>query len=314
MDDISVIMPAKNAAGTIETAMRSVLLQPHLLELIVIINGSTDDTADIVAGIGDERVRLLRAEGYIEAINAGYAAAHGVFVARCDADDVYVQDRLGWQHDWLEAHPDYIAISSGYRSANSSGVPVADLACDGIGRDVTEPLLNGRPVTHHCTWLTRLSAVQAIGGARTWFYTAHDLDMQFRLAEQGAIWHEPVSGYVYRLHDASHVHANPDELVSFYGRNARAFARQRRERGSDDLRDGHPPVFRPNIDQTGRRSAPRQVAGHSEAQAWRVFADGKSAQAIAILARSLKQTPFSARKWRDMASMLLKSAGRLPRG
>src|SRR5690606_10598745 len=91
---VSVIVPAFNAAGYIEDTCLSVLAQTYTaLELIVVDDGSTDATANIVAAIAesDRRVRLLRQQnsGVANARNAGIAAASGEFVAPLDADDIW---------------------------------------------------------------------------------------------------------------------------------------------------------------------------------------------------------------------------------
>lgn len=97
---VSVIMPAYNAAETIEKSIRSVLMQTHRnLELIVADDGSTDGTADVVEKIAaeDARVRLLRnAEnrGCYFVRNDALRASKGNYIAIQDADDLSLKDRL----------------------------------------------------------------------------------------------------------------------------------------------------------------------------------------------------------------------------
>ncbi len=89
----SIVVPAYNAAKTVESAVRSVIGQTEPnLEVIVIDDGSTDATAAIVEQIADPRVRLLRQEnrGLASARNAGMAAARGRYIALLDSDDLYL--------------------------------------------------------------------------------------------------------------------------------------------------------------------------------------------------------------------------------
>lgn len=97
---VSVIMPARNAAATIATAIRSVLAQRHrAIELIVVDDGSNDDTAEQAraAIAGDARGAILRqpAAGAYAARNRGLAAATGEFVTFNDADDWSHPERIG---------------------------------------------------------------------------------------------------------------------------------------------------------------------------------------------------------------------------
>ena len=96
---VSVIMPAWNAAATIGRSIDSVLSQDHAdLELVVVDDGSTDATAELVArrAATDARVRLLRQAnaGVAAARNAGMAAASGRYLAFLDSDDWWYPGKL----------------------------------------------------------------------------------------------------------------------------------------------------------------------------------------------------------------------------
>lgn len=87
---VSVIIPAYNAAPYIAEALRSVLAQTHgALDIIVVDDGSTDDTAAIAASLGDPRIRVVSQPngGVSAARNKGLDLAKGEFIAFHDADD-----------------------------------------------------------------------------------------------------------------------------------------------------------------------------------------------------------------------------------
>jgi len=112
---ITVLMPVYNGAAYIGEAIESILSQTFTdFELIVVNDGSTDDTAKIVASYSDKRIRLANQEngGVSAALNKGLKMASGKYIARFDADDVCYPDRLKIQYSFLVAHPDYVLVGS----------------------------------------------------------------------------------------------------------------------------------------------------------------------------------------------------------
>jgi glycosyltransferase involved in cell wall biosynthesis len=103
---ISVVMPVRNGAAYVADAVSSIQAQsyPHW-ELVVIDNESDDESAAIVGAIavGDPRVRLITGvpRGIAGALNAGVDVARGALIARMDADDLAVPERLAVQVDWM---------------------------------------------------------------------------------------------------------------------------------------------------------------------------------------------------------------------
>lgn len=310
MTDVSVIMPARNAATTVVEALNSLRDQAHLAEIILIDDGSTDDTAARAAALGDARIRILPGpqSGISAALNMGFLAARHPLVARCDADDLYLPDRLRTQVDWLSRHSDHVAVSGGFLSLDGQGRALARLAADGLAREVTGDLQAGRVLTHLCTWLIRREALLQSGGARPWFETAEDVDLQFRLAFLGPIWHLPEPVYGYRLHDGSITHGRRTAQLAFYDAAARSFAEDRARTGSDALERGCPPEV-PDFprDSSKMNASARQIAGHLVSQAWRDHAVGHRRAGLKLMLRAVAQDPRAAGNWKGLAVMLAKS-------
>ncbi|HLY69688.1 MAG TPA: glycosyltransferase family 2 protein [Puia sp.] len=112
---ISVLMPAYNASSYIGRAIESVLNQTFPdFELLIIDDGSTDNTADIVGSFTDERIVLIRQknQGIAMALNAGLRAARAEYIARFDADDVCYPNRLDMQYAFMVSHPDHVVVGS----------------------------------------------------------------------------------------------------------------------------------------------------------------------------------------------------------
>lgn len=304
---VSIVMPARNAEATIEESIYSVLANRLVSQLIIVDDKSSDRTPTIVSGMNDPRVEILLGEGngISAALNLGMAAAKCDFLARCDSDDFYPHDRIDRQHEWLLQNPDFIAISGGFRTITDAKKSIADLACEGQAREVTDQLLQGVPITHFCTWLTRRSAVQSVGGARNWFVTAEDLDLMFRLAGEGRVWHEPSVAYLYRLHDSSVTHSQPNSQRRFYEQSAKEFARLRSKGEPDPLMQGNPPIV-PQASEESGLSAKVQARNQLIGAAWSAHAAGHKIRGIRHLARGLVMQPLSLLLWRHLARIIMK--------
>jgi glycosyltransferase involved in cell wall biosynthesis len=110
---VSVIMPAFNVEAYISEAIHSVIRQtyPHW-ELIVVDDGSTDKTREIVDGYmrEDPRIRYIHQKnsGPAAARNRGIQASRGRYIAFLDSDDIWYLDKLEKQMDFLSSHPGYV--------------------------------------------------------------------------------------------------------------------------------------------------------------------------------------------------------------
>ena len=109
MPQVSVVIPAYNAAATLRQTLATVAEQTHAdLEIVVVDDGSTDDTASLARDAGDERLRVISVSngGVARARNHGIEEARGDFVAFLDADDLWRPAKLERQVEVLAAHPD----------------------------------------------------------------------------------------------------------------------------------------------------------------------------------------------------------------
>jgi glycosyltransferase involved in cell wall biosynthesis len=108
-------MPAFNAERYIGTAISSVLTQTFTdFELLIINDGSTDGTEMIIRSFEDERIRLINQtnQGIAAALNMGLRNSNAAFIARFDADDICMPQRLMVQYDFLIKNPQYIIVGS----------------------------------------------------------------------------------------------------------------------------------------------------------------------------------------------------------
>jgi glycosyltransferase involved in cell wall biosynthesis len=120
--EVTVVVPTRGRSRLLALTLCGVMRQNDVdLEVVVVDDGSTDDTAAMVTGLGDGRVRLLRhdrSRGVSAARNTGIAAARGEWVAFCDDDDLWAPGKLALQ---LEA-----AARAGRHWAYAGDVEVDD--------------------------------------------------------------------------------------------------------------------------------------------------------------------------------------------
>lgn len=144
---VSIILPAFNAERYIAPAIESLLTQSFGdFELLVIDDGSTDKTPEVVAGISDSRLRYYRNQENLRlsaTLNRGLDLSVGNYIARMDADDLALPQRIALQVAYLDCHPDVDVVGTGMRKFD----------------DRQNGLLESRPVTdpHLLRWRQHFS-------------------------------------------------------------------------------------------------------------------------------------------------------------
>jgi glycosyltransferase involved in cell wall biosynthesis len=124
---LSVLLPVYNAADSVARAVESILGQSFVdFELIIVDDGSTDGSGDILRLFQDPRVRLSTWEnrGLAESLNEALRLARGELVARQDADDVSEPDRFRRQIDYLDLHPSVGLVGTNYVLVDEQGAEV----------------------------------------------------------------------------------------------------------------------------------------------------------------------------------------------
>ena len=181
---VSVLMAVFNGAPWVADAVRSVLTQTlGDLELVVVDDGSTDATRDVLGGVGDRRLRVERRthEGLTRALNHALRLARAPLVARLDADDIALPERLARQVAFLEAHPEIGLLGSAAREINGDGREVRVVRPPEDDAALRRALIRRNPMLHS-TVVMRRHLVEAVGGYDSHFVVAQDYDLWIRLA------------------------------------------------------------------------------------------------------------------------------------
>jgi GT2 family glycosyltransferase len=160
-------------------------------ELIVIDDGSIDRSAAIAEEFasGDDRVRVLRRphEGLAATLNAGIAAARSEYVARMDADDISVPDRLQKQVAYLDAHPACVAVGAWIEVVDEAGRHIGLKTFMTTHYEISAALLRCVSAIAHPSVVARRDVLRDAGGYDARRYPSEDLDLWFRLGERGEL-------------------------------------------------------------------------------------------------------------------------------
>jgi len=191
---ISVVIPTFNRARCVGDAIESVLAQTcRDYEVIVVNDGSTDDTSEVLAKFGD-RIGVVRQEnqGVSEARNTGIRAARGEWVAFLDSDDVWTPNRLQTNVAGITKHPEAVghlvdASIVGYQGGEFTLFTVRDCLKEFERAGFrAEPLLDVLDVQFFTsTWMLKRSAIEAAGLFRRDFRIYEDLELLSRVALEG---------------------------------------------------------------------------------------------------------------------------------
>ena len=306
--EISILMPMLNVEPYLDEAVRSVLRQKDVsLELIAIDDGCTDGSREVLARINDDRVRVIDGPraGIAQTVNAGLAAARGQWIARCDGDDCFADGRLSLQLNWLKQNPDFIAISGGFDTMTARSKLIRHMECGNSPVEMTDHLRDGHALTHLGTWLIRRTALEAVGGCRSFFRMAEDIDLQLRLGAIGRVWFDPHCAYKYRLHEKSITHTSATALRRFYQQSVFRFHDQRLTTGTDDLERGCPPVV-PDFENEHIDEAHHHTQRILIGAAWRHHESGKRGLAVRTALRACLTHPFNMEAWKNLGVMAIR--------
>jgi glycosyltransferase involved in cell wall biosynthesis len=204
---VSAIMCAYNTAPYIGEAVESLLAQtlPDW-ELIVVDDGSTDGTSDVLKQYVDPRVRTIRCErnsGRSIARNIAVEQARGRYIAICDSDDISVPTRFALQVAYLDAHPDVDVVSAQVAHFAGSSSPRVVVRFPLASSHIRERLARGRMGLAHGASMLRVESFRRYGGYCPDVLSAEDLELFCRMADGCAFASLPDALVAYR-------HALPD--------------------------------------------------------------------------------------------------------
>ncbi|MEM8737016.1 MAG: glycosyltransferase family 2 protein [Planctomycetota bacterium] len=301
---VSVLMCAYNAERYVVETVRSVLAQTmREFELVVVDDGSTDRTAELVESLaaGDERIRIISGPnvGIPKAANLGLAACRSALVARIDADDIAEPGRLAAQLAFMEANPGVVAAGSAVTFIDEAGRRLTINRPPREHAKIDDALMRGHCAIWNTSSILRRDVFLELGGYGEHYRTAEDVDAWLRLAERGELANLAEPLHRYRLHDGSISAADQTSNRQFCRDACEAAARRR---GVPCRFEADEP-WRPGTDRKSRRMFYTRYGWW----AWRL---GEKRTAAYYACRAIRSGPLATEPW----VLLLKSVWPTGRG
>jgi glycosyltransferase involved in cell wall biosynthesis len=210
---VSVVIPAFNHGRYVGEAVRSALDQSYPdLEVIVIDDGSTDDTREAIRGFGD-RVRYFHQEnrGLAAARNRGIGESRGDFVAFLDADDLWLPRKLERQLEVFDRHPSVRLVYAGVFHVDCEGRVLQEIQPRHRGTTVSQLLLDNVVIGSGTTAVVPRECLKELGGFDECFSVCEDWELWLRIARRYELDYVDAPLAKYRLH-AGNAHKNQERM------------------------------------------------------------------------------------------------------
>jgi hypothetical protein len=200
---VTVLMAVYNGERYLAESIDSVLKQTYAdFEFLILDDGSTDRTGDIIASFADRRIRAVRNEGNIgltKSLNKGLDLAKGEYIARQDADDVSLQERLEREVRFLDENPQVGVVGSWVDYIDGEGRCTDTWRTPGSAALVQWSLLFGNCIAHPSVVMRR-NLLNRWGAYRPDIAYAQDYDLWVRLSRRTRIANLSESLYLRRVH------------------------------------------------------------------------------------------------------------------
>jgi glycosyltransferase involved in cell wall biosynthesis len=226
--NITLLLPVKNGQLYIQESILNLSqIAGSEDEILIIDDGSTDQTPALVKKSIqiDGRIRYIKNSGVglVDALNLGINESANEWIARCDVDDLYSEDRISLQKTYIR--PEVSAIFTDYKFIGSDSSDFGTMP-GAISRHAVSLSLAKSQRTAHPSVMYRKTAVNDVGGYRTQDFPTEDLSLWLRMAKEGQLISVPKVLLNYRLTKGSVsgtkrklIQAKSREIVSKIGIN-----------------------------------------------------------------------------------------------
>jgi glycosyltransferase involved in cell wall biosynthesis len=216
---VSIVIPTFNRATLLSESISSVLRQSYSnFEVIVVDDGSTDSTVDVVNSFPDQRLIFLKQEnkGRSAARNRAIAQARGRYIAFLDSDDVYLEGKLERQIDYMDSHPEMAMTYTSALCIDGKGDLLPQKYEATVSGKIHKDIAFFIPVTITLpTVMVRREVFQTVGSFDEAMYRFEDTDMWRRISKSYNIGAIQEYTCKLRTHDGNCLTAQDPDQISY---------------------------------------------------------------------------------------------------
>ena len=306
---VSVVMSVYNGERHLRDAVESVLNQTFRdFEFIIVDDGSTDRTWEILKSYEDPRIVLARNReniGLTKSLNKGLQMAKGQYIARQDADDISLPERLAKQVEFLESNGEVGLLSCSFVEIDDEGRSVSIQILPAEDSDLQERLLISNCFCHGAAMFRR-ECLESVGAYREEFEFAQDYDLWLRISERYKVANLEEALYRWRVRtDALSMTGRPSQ----YGYHflAQDLAKERRNAGVDKLASLQQEERHVSIQEEFKKhKAEQRRAAAYDYYAWsvRLYRAGNVGGFLKLLLRAMINAPLERDLWLQLLSLV----------
>lgn len=223
---ISVIMPVYNGEKYLREAIDSVLNQTFRnFEFIIIDDGSSDSSAEIINSYNDPRIKYFKKEnsGIADSLNFGIDKSQGEFIARMDCDDICMPNRFERQIKFFEENPELVLVASWATEINSIGEETEEIKYPPLKwKKIKRYGLLHNPFIHPTT-IFRKDLIKIVGNYSLKFLHNEDYELWTRVIYKYPCMNIDEKLIKYRTHENSVTRKN-NFSMRYYGLKVRILA------------------------------------------------------------------------------------------
>jgi glycosyltransferase involved in cell wall biosynthesis len=209
---VSIVMPVYNGEEFLSSAIESILKQKFTAyELIIINDGSTDQSEAIILSFSDKRILYInhgKNKGLVAALNTGFSAASGKYIARMDQDDICLPNRIASQFEFMEQHENVVLLGTQLQVVGEENISHMYSKSD----ELKTSLLIGTSFAHPTVMIRKSTIVQNNLKYDEAYLHAEDYGFWSQICQYGDIQNLNEVGILYRKHPKQYTRVYSEQM------------------------------------------------------------------------------------------------------